>query len=120
MYGVERLTLLTLYFHSVSLSLLATVLRVRLYAGVHVCPAVFYLPFTPLLTSLTIVCDMLPMYIICRQLHFYYPLPIQGFPQNSASFRLAQTGGCGYLPNKAMPNTFLGQGIESVLIVLGD
>jgi hypothetical protein len=33
----------------------------------------------------------------------------EGFPWNSGAFRLAQTGGYGYMPNKAIPNSFLGQ-----------
>jgi hypothetical protein len=36
----------------------------------------------------------------------------EGFPNNSAPFRLAQTGGWGYLPNPDMPNTFLGQAYD--------
>lgn len=36
----------------------------------------------------------------------------EGFPWNSGAFRLAQTGGYGFLPNPEMPATFLGQAFD--------
>ena len=36
----------------------------------------------------------------------------EGYTWLAGAFRLAQTGGFGYLPNAAMPNTFLGQAYE--------
>ena len=39
----------------------------------------------------------------------------EGFPWNSGAFRLAQTGGYGYMPNKAIPNSFLGQAFGAII-----
>ena len=36
----------------------------------------------------------------------------EGFPYNTGAFRLAQTGGYGYMPNAAIPNSFLGQAFD--------
>lgn len=36
----------------------------------------------------------------------------EGYPWNTGAFRLAQTAGYGFLPNTAMPATFLGQAYD--------
>ena len=42
----------------------------------------------------------------------------EGFPWNTGAFRLAQTGGYGYMPNAAIPNSFLGQAFDLGVISL--